>query len=790
MGNCVGNSQIHCYFLERPEKNMKKISEQPITEGFVEVLEGQKNKLANKKMEKQNLELESINLINENWSFFIKEVSEEKMKKIKMGSCQSFGKTAKQRQVDNIYNQEIENNDQKNTEDSNQGSPSSKFSLLNQQNCEQKQSSSEEVIQNIRKFFGKKLVQFGFWDKYKVLDKLGEGSFACVYLIQNKENQEKMAVKVFNKGELKKQEFGIEGLELEIQILKSFDHDNLIRIYEIYESQNSIYLVMDVNNGGTLEEKMEQATQIPKSEVILIMKQLLEGLSQMHKKRIMHRDLKPENILLKNENEIQCVISDFGLATFIDLKEYLFLRCGTPGYVAPEVWEANKLTKYSEKCDIYSLGIIYHQLCFNEGPFDADTLKEITDLNQKGNIDFNDKKYRKLHPQMFDLMQKMLYKDQKKRIDCEQALQHPVFNLIEDKDQRKSAKQNSYFYQFKNQQDKNNKEDDFDKSNNQNTDKSRFITAITENGSNLNSPNLNSSSQFSPVIKSEEKNSIQQQQKLTDFDLNETSVAEKQMLKSKKVSIRANLKKKYSILCQQQQNQQQNSQNITNSNNSLQLDYIKEGNSEYSQKQIEEYKPKINMNPTVSVQLGGGTFTLADSPLMKGRDIKPNQVYKVQAENSPSLKMRYSVVNKMSNFSNYFTQINEDTEKMENQNDDEDDDNDNDNESDDESDGETDQNTEEKEENQENQLQQKEEVEEKENQLQQKKEAEEKENQQQQQNKVKEEEEKQKEEEQTQKNQCEKGQDQQNYIEVMKVDQKLDFIKQESNIQQDNNSIN
>ena len=69
--------------------------------------------------------------------------------------------------------------------------------------------------------------------------------------------------------------------------------------------------------------------------------ELLGGLKQMHSKRFMHRDLKPENIMLRDNSKLSPVIVDFGLATNVDLEKYLFFRCGTPGYVAPEIIELN-----------------------------------------------------------------------------------------------------------------------------------------------------------------------------------------------------------------------------------------------------------------------------------------------------------------------------------------------------------------------------------------------------------------------------------------------------------------
>lgn len=90
----------------------------------------------------------------------------------------------------------------------------------------------------------------------------------------------------------------------------------------------------------------------------------------MHEKRIMHRDLKPENILFREEGQYECVIADFGLATFADSQEYIYTRCGTPGYVAPEISNLkDKETHYDPICDIFSLGVIFHLLALGSSPF-------------------------------------------------------------------------------------------------------------------------------------------------------------------------------------------------------------------------------------------------------------------------------------------------------------------------------------------------------------------------------------------------------------------------------------
>ena len=97
-----------------------------------------------------------------------------------------------------------------------------------------------------------------------------------------------------------------------------------------------------------------------------IMEGLLTRISSLEQNRIMHRDLKPENIMLRSESyPYDPVIVDFGLATNCDKSPYLFYRCGTPGYVAPEVVKLSQNTHYDTVCDVFSLGCIFHVLITN-----------------------------------------------------------------------------------------------------------------------------------------------------------------------------------------------------------------------------------------------------------------------------------------------------------------------------------------------------------------------------------------------------------------------------------------
>lgn len=144
--------------------------------------------------------------------------------------------------------------------------------------------------------------------------------------------------------------------------MRTLDSDYCLRLYETYESTNSIYFVVDLLQGGEMLNQIKKEAKLTIKEVMTIMKGLIKALQHLHSRGIMHRDLKPENILMRTKSsKFDLVLADFGLATFVDDPNVLFKRCGTPGYVAPEIYfydENGPL--YGSKCDIFSAGVIFY----------------------------------------------------------------------------------------------------------------------------------------------------------------------------------------------------------------------------------------------------------------------------------------------------------------------------------------------------------------------------------------------------------------------------------------------
>jgi calcium/calmodulin-dependent protein kinase I len=150
--------------------------------------------------------------------------------------------------------------------------------------------------------------------------------------------------------------------------MRCLNHKNTLKLYEVYETEHSLYLVVDLLSGGELISRIQSNIKDTSFlDIAFLIKNLLEAVGHMHKKGIMHRDIKPENLLLQNTSNIyDIVLADFGLATKIKqpVEEILFKRCGTPGFVAPEIlaYKDDNSEFYNEKCDIFSIGALFYLL--------------------------------------------------------------------------------------------------------------------------------------------------------------------------------------------------------------------------------------------------------------------------------------------------------------------------------------------------------------------------------------------------------------------------------------------
>lgn len=295
---------------------------------------------------------------------------------------------------------------------------------------------SEADLQACREVLKGKLNQRGFHEQFKPKKKIGKGNFASVYLAEKLESGRNFAVKAFSKEAAYSEDKGKECLIKEIEVMRSLNHKYCMKLHEVFESENSLYIVVELLEGGQLYDKVKAKYKFKSHEVRAVVHCILQGLKEMHSKRIMHRDLKPENLIFRADAGWECVIADFGLAEFAEAEEYLFVRCGTPGYVAPEVINIKDMkTKYDPICDIFSLGLIFHILLLGVSAFPGKTYNEVLAQNRASNLTFDGEEYKRLDSDALNLLVRMLKKSPQDRITAAEALAHPYFSAMDEEEE-------------------------------------------------------------------------------------------------------------------------------------------------------------------------------------------------------------------------------------------------------------------------------------------------------------------------------------------------------------------
>ena len=264
------------------------------------------------------------------------------------------------------------------------------------------------------------------YGSYELLNYIGKGGFGRVYKVRHKLSNQFRAMKIIkckaenphsNSAEILKQ----------INILKTLDHPNIIKIYEFYSTEKYIYIINELCTGGELFNRIVEVKYFSESTACFIMRQLLSAVAYCHEKGVIHRDLKPENILIensedKNKEYFNIKIIDFGTCEILKNKK-LTEKIGTSFYIAPEVLKNG----YNEKCDLWSCGVILYILLFGSPPFYGKNEKETFQKILDGNVSFKHKLWSKISEEAKNLVTKLLEVDPNKRLSAAQALEHVWF---------------------------------------------------------------------------------------------------------------------------------------------------------------------------------------------------------------------------------------------------------------------------------------------------------------------------------------------------------------------------
>ena len=207
---------------------------------------------------------------------------------------------------------------------------------------------------------------------YKIIKKIGEGSFGVVYLAKYLKTSSFCVVKKINFAGLSKQE--IKESYNEVNLLKKLDHPNIIKFLEVKPTKKYIEIVTEYAEKGDLYKQLniqkEKNIHFPEKVIIDWLIQTCQALKYIHSKHIIHRDIKPHNIFLTKKGYIK--LGDFGVSkTLNNTLEKAKSFVGTAYYLPPEIINNEK---YSYKADIWSLGVAFYQLMTFKTPFDADRL--------------------------------------------------------------------------------------------------------------------------------------------------------------------------------------------------------------------------------------------------------------------------------------------------------------------------------------------------------------------------------------------------------------------------------
>ncbi|KAI8976685.1 kinase-like domain-containing protein [Trametes punicea] len=209
------------------------------------------------------------------------------------------------------------------------------------------------------------------------------------------------------------------GVDREIIMMKLMDHPNIMRIYDVYEGEKELYLILEYVEGGELFDFLVNRGRLPPLEALAYFKQIVYGLNYAHTFSIIHRDLKPENILIHSLNPPLIKIADWGMAAFAPPTLQLETSCGSPHYASPEIVNGHKYT--GTATDIWSCGVILYALLTGRLPFDDKNVRTLLTKVKIGKYDMPNS----IDPLAKDLLSRMLVVDVNKRITMSEILAHP-----------------------------------------------------------------------------------------------------------------------------------------------------------------------------------------------------------------------------------------------------------------------------------------------------------------------------------------------------------------------------
>ncbi len=206
-------------------------------------------------------------------------------------------------------------------------------------------------------------------DRYEIIDHIGKGGMADVYLADDRYLNRKVAIKILRL-DFRSNTQAQKRFQQEAMAASELDNNHIVGMYDVDEDDGIQYLVMEFVDGQNLKQYIKERFPIPYAEVVDIMEQLCSAVGEAHNHNIIHRDLKPQNVLIDDEKYVK--ITDFGISRAESKNTMTQTRniIGSIHYLSPEQIKGSMATRQS---DIYSLGIILYELLTGKVPFDGES---------------------------------------------------------------------------------------------------------------------------------------------------------------------------------------------------------------------------------------------------------------------------------------------------------------------------------------------------------------------------------------------------------------------------------
>ncbi|KAF9116954.1 hypothetical protein BGX27_008102 [Mortierella sp. AM989] len=284
--------------------------------------------------------------------------------------------------------------------------------------------------------------------KYKTGRVLGEGTYAVVKESVHIETGKRYAVKVVSKKLMEGKEHMIRN---EIAVLRriSVGHANILTLADYFETQNNLYLVTELAEGGELFDRICRKGNYYERDAANLVRTVCSAVKYLHDQGVVHRDLKPENLLFKTAAEdSELLIADFGLSKIIDQEKFRLLTttCGTPGYMAPEIFQKSG---HGKPVDMWAIGVITYFLLCGYTPFDRQNSTDEINAILHAEYQFEPKEYwRDVSESAKAFVNGLLTVDPNRRMTAEQALQHPWLTQIPQMDQQQSQEISTHTQQL------------------------------------------------------------------------------------------------------------------------------------------------------------------------------------------------------------------------------------------------------------------------------------------------------------------------------------------------------